>query len=80
MLSLRLTFFYVIIVYIKMKPNGVYSETDELAPLGAKLSTSTWHHYQDAKTMQEVPRYIHQQFTHRGGMSILKGLVSNGKI
>lgn len=63
-----------------MKPNGVYSETDELAPLGAKLSTSTWHHYQDAKIMQEVDNAIHKQFTHRGGMSILKGLVSNGKI
>ena len=36
-----------------------FAKADELAPLGARLSTSTWHHYQDAKTMQEVPRYIY---------------------
>lgn len=48
---------------------------DETAPFGKKLDTSTWHHYQDAQTMQEVPSLIHRQFTHRGGMSIMKGRI-----
>lgn len=33
----------------------------------------TWHHVQDGKTMQLVPRDVHQTFPHTGGASILKG-------
>jgi hypothetical protein len=33
---------------------------------------NTWHHHQDGKTLQEVPRKIHRQFTHEGGMSITR--------
>jgi uncharacterized Zn-binding protein involved in type VI secretion len=29
----------------------------------------TWHHHEDGTTMQLVPRDIHRQFTHAGGIS-----------
>ena len=34
---------------------------------------NTWHHHQDGKTLQAVDRAMHRQFTHRGGISIMKG-------
>ena len=42
------------------------------APLGPKKATSTWHHKNNLQTMQEVPRKIHDRFTHFGARSILK--------
>ena len=56
-----------------------FAKADKLAPLGSKLPTSTWHHYQDAKTMQEVDYVIHKQFTHRGGMSIMRDIMRSSK-
>ncbi len=32
----------------------------------------TWHHHEDAKTMQLVPREINGQFFHKGGASVVK--------
>jgi len=32
----------------------------------------TWHHASDGETLQLIPKYIHQQFTHIGGMYDLK--------
>lgn len=31
----------------------------------------TWHHHEDGTTMQLIPRDIHRQFTHQGGISKL---------
>lgn len=46
---------------------------DELAPNGPRDSiNNTWHHNEDGKTLQEVDKFIHKEFTHRGGMSIKK--------
>ncbi|XHJ04879.1 HNH endonuclease [Staphylococcus epidermidis] len=35
-----------------------------------KGSENTWHHHEDGKTMQEVNKKIHREFTHRGGTSL----------
>ena len=42
------------------------------APLGPKKDTSTWHHKNNLKTMQEVPRKLHDRFTHFGARSIIR--------
>ena len=34
-----------------------------------KLRSNTWHHHEDLKTLQEVNKSIHAEFTHRGGVS-----------
>lgn len=48
-----------------------YRKADMFAPNGAldKIN-NTWHHHQDGKTLQEVNKIIHKEFTHRGGISI----------
>jgi hypothetical protein len=33
---------------------------------------NVWHHLEDGRTLQEVNKQIHMQFTHRGGMSAIK--------
>ncbi|WP_445375112.1 HNH endonuclease [Photorhabdus tasmaniensis] len=33
---------------------------------------NTWHHHENGRTMQEVPKNIHKPFTHRGGVSKIK--------
>ena len=45
---------------------------DQLAPNGPKNALNTWHHHENGKTLQEVNRRIHEMFTHRGGISIMK--------
>ncbi len=40
---------------------------------GTKGSNMTWHHNEDGKTLQLVPREYHEQFRHRGGFSLAKG-------
>jgi len=45
---------------------------DKMAPNGPKSNTSTWHHNEDGRTLQEVNRDIHKRFTHRGGISEMK--------
>jgi len=37
-----------------------------------KSPDSTWHHNENGRTLQEVNRDIHKQFTHRGGISEMK--------
>ncbi|MFR3730498.1 HNH endonuclease [Lacrimispora sp.] len=50
-----------------------FERADELAPNGPRDSiNNTWHHNEDGKTLQEVGKSIHKEFTHRGGMSIKK--------
>ena len=45
---------------------------DASAPNGPIGENSTWHHHQDGKTLQEVDRSTHREFTHRGGISLTK--------
>ena len=40
--------------------------------LGGKGSGSTWHHSPDGKTLELVPREIHEMFRHTGGFAIAK--------
>ena len=49
-----------------------FDAANKLAPLGPKLPGNTWHHHQNLKTMQEVPRGTHERFTHYGARSIIK--------
>ena len=50
-----------------------FKKANMTAPLGKKLRSSTWHHHEDLKTLQEVNKSIHAEFTHRGGVSLKKG-------
>jgi A nuclease of the HNH/ENDO VII superfamily with conserved WHH/Domain of unknown function (DUF4150) len=36
------------------------------------LGNVTWHHVEDGKTMQLIPKLIHDEFSHTGGASILR--------
>ena len=50
-----------------------FKKADELATnVPRDAINNTWHHNQDGKTMQEVNKEIHKDYTHRGGMSIKK--------
>jgi hypothetical protein len=49
-----------------------FKAANQLAPLGKNLEDNTWHHHQNLRTMQEVPREIHARFTHYGACSIIK--------
>lgn len=54
-------------------PSGDFGKADAKAPNGAAdYSKNTWHHHQNGTTMQEVPRDIHNEFTHKGGVSNIK--------
>ncbi len=46
--------------------------------LGPKLDENTWHHHQGLKTLQEVDGGMHEEFTHRGGMSVGKESPAGG--
>ena len=46
-----------------------FKKANMTAPLGKKLRSNTWHHHEDLKTLQEVNKSIHAEFTHRGGVS-----------
>ncbi|NRN27897.1 HNH endonuclease [Photorhabdus heterorhabditis] len=49
--------------------NGDFAKADAAAPKGkANYDLNTWHHHENGKTMQEVPKKIHRPFTHRGGV------------
>ncbi|WP_445375115.1 HNH endonuclease [Photorhabdus tasmaniensis] len=53
--------------------DGDFAKADKLAPKGkADYGSNTWHHHENGKTMQEVPRNVHGTFTHRGGASTLR--------
>ncbi|WP_440963534.1 HNH endonuclease [Massilia sp. GER05] len=62
-------------VDIDMVPNHTtdFINANKTAPLGPKLPTNTWHHNENGVTMQEIDKIIHSRFTHRGGVSIMKG-------
>ncbi len=45
---------------------------DMLAPNGPINPDNTWHHNEDGRTLQEVDKNIHRNFTHRGGISVMK--------
>jgi len=54
-------------------PGGDFGKADALAPQGkADYSKNTWHHHENMKTMQEVPKKIHNRFTHSGGVKNMK--------
>ncbi|SIO29874.1 HNH endonuclease [Vannielia litorea] len=38
----------------------------------------TWHHHEDGVTMELLPRALHRQFTHAGGISNTHGTLANG--
>ena len=48
-----------------------FTKADNSAPLGPKKRGNTWHHKQNMRTMQEVPRDIHERFTHYGARYLL---------
>uniref|UniRef100_UPI0036DE4EFA HNH endonuclease n=1 Tax=Photorhabdus sp. RM322S TaxID=3342825 RepID=UPI0036DE4EFA len=53
--------------------NGDFAKADAVAPQGkADYKLNTWHHHENGKTMQEVPKNIHNKFTHLGGASKLR--------
>ena len=56
--------------------NGNYSHDSALANKQAGLSSTpdgyVWHHVEDGKTMQLIPKNIHNKFPHLGGASGLK--------
>jgi hypothetical protein len=45
----------------------------ELAGLSTVPDGYTWHHHQDQRTMQLVPKDLHRAVRHAGGASIMKG-------
>jgi hypothetical protein len=49
-----------------------FAVANKTAPLGRILRDNTWHHKQNARTMQEVPTDIHERFTHYGARHVLK--------
>ncbi len=55
--------------------SGDFGRADMAAPQGkANYALNTWHHHENGTTMQEVPKSVHNRFTHRGGVSkTLKG-------
>lgn len=49
-----------------------FAAANKKARLGRKLGDNTWHHKQNARTMQEVNTVIHDRFTHYGARHVLK--------
>ena len=39
----------------------------------------TWHHHQDVGVMQLVKREVHRAVPHRGGLSVLRAALEEGK-
>ena len=52
---------------------GFEGRSKDFSKAGDAGIGNTWHHHQDGKTLQAVDRDTHRQFTHRGGISIMKG-------
>jgi len=54
-------------------PGGDFGKADALAPKGpADYTKNTWHRHENMKTMQEVPKKIHNRFTHSGAVKNMK--------
>jgi len=49
-----------------------FAAANKSAPLGRKLRDNTWHHKQNARTMQEVNTQLHDRFTHYGARHVLR--------
>jgi hypothetical protein len=50
-----------------------FVEANRLAGLPETPEGYTWHHTQDARTMQLVPSDLHDAIRHAGGVAIMKG-------
>jgi hypothetical protein len=50
-----------------------FVDANKLAGLPATPDGYTWHHTQDGKTMQLIPRDLHRGVSHAGGVAIMKG-------
>ena len=48
-----------------------FKQANKIYDTSTPNSIYTWHHNQDTHTLQLVPRDIHSQFKHRGGLSVL---------
>nr|WP_254606715.1 HNH endonuclease [Burkholderia contaminans] len=53
-------------------PAGDFGLADAKAGSPADYTKNTWHHHENMVTMQEIPKDIHSEFTHRGRVSNLK--------
>ncbi len=51
---------------------GDFGLADAKAGSAADYKNNSWHHHENMVTMQEIPKDIHGEFTHRGGVSNLK--------
>jgi len=49
-----------------------YSKAYATPPPSEPDKNFTWHHHHDLKLMQLIPKDIHDRFTHRGGVSLLR--------
>ncbi|MEV0393796.1 HNH endonuclease [Polymorphospora rubra] len=50
-----------------------FTEANRKAGLSHTPRDHTWHHHQDARTMQLVPTDLHRAVNHAGGVAIMKG-------
>lgn len=48
-------------------------KANEAFGFGKTPNGYSWHHVEDGKTMELVPEDVHQEFSHTGGASIIKG-------
>ncbi len=50
-----------------------FTEANKKAGLSEMPAGYTWHHHQDRRTMQLVPKDLHLAVRHAGGISLMKG-------
>jgi len=57
-------------------PSGDFGKADAAAiakgGTGANYADNTWHHHENMTTMQEVPKELNHEFTHRGGAANIR--------
>ena len=53
-------------------------KANKLAPMGQCKKGNVWHHSEDGHTMIEILEDIHKNFTHIGGVYLMKGKTKNG--
>jgi preprotein translocase subunit SecA len=54
-----------------------FRDANKLAGFKIEPKGYTWHHHQDGKTMQLIPKDLHNAFAHTGGMATTKHGVNN---
>ena len=54
------------------KHSSDFNKANKVAGYTETPKDYTWHHHQDGKTMQLVPRDIHKAVAHTGGVSTIK--------